>query len=64
MQCTAKGVQKNYVYAHMWRSIAATDGNMLFAKLRDYFEKKMTPDQIAKTQDLARECIRKKYKGC
>jgi hypothetical protein len=24
----------------------------------------MTPAQIEKAQDLARECIRKKYKGC
>ena len=34
------------------------------AKLRDVFEKTMTPAQIAEGQKLARECVRKKYKGC
>ena len=26
--------------------------------------KQMTPSQLKKAQDLARECVRKKYKGC
>ena len=58
------GVLKDYVYAHMWGNIAATNGNELGAKLRDDFQKKMTPAQIDKAQKLARECVRKKYKGC
>ena len=24
----------------------------------------LSPSQIAKAKDLARECVRKKYKGC
>ena len=48
----------------MWGNIAATNGNKLGAKLRNAVEKKMTPADISKAQDLARECIRKKYKGC
>ena len=64
MDAFGMGVLKDYIYAHMWGNIAATNGNELGAKLRDDFEKKMTPAQIAKAQDLARECIRKKYKGC
>ena len=64
MYAFGKGVLKDYIYAHMWGNIAATNGNELGAKLRDDFEKKMTPAQIAKAQKLARECIRKKYKGC
>jgi TPR repeat protein len=59
-----KGVLKDYVYAHMWGNIAATNGNKLGAKLRDDFEKKMTPSQLETAQKLARECVRKKYKGC
>ena len=31
---------------------------------RDDVAKKMTPSQIAEAQKLARECVRKKYKGC
>jgi uncharacterized protein len=39
-------------------------GNRHSAKLRDSLEKKMSPSQIADAQKLARECVRKKYKGC
>ena len=56
--------KQGYVYAHMWGSIAATNGNELGAKLRDFVEKKMTAPQIAEAQDLASECVRKKYKDC
>ena len=33
-------------------------------KVRDFVEKKMTPDQIADAQKLARECVKKNYKNC
>ena len=59
-----QGVLKDYVYAHMWGNIAATNGNKMSVKFRDFVEKKMTPSQLEKAQDLARECVRKKYKGC
>ena len=59
-----KGLLKDYVYAHMWGIIGATNGNKNGVKLIDYVEKKMTPADISTAQKLARECIRKKYKGC
>ena len=31
---------------------------------RDLVAKKMPPSQIEKAQDLARECVKKNYKGC
>ena len=58
------GVQKDYVRAHMWGSIAISIGGKNKGKVRDLVEKKMTPSQIAKAQKLARECVRKKYKDC
>ena len=64
MYAFGAGVLKDYIYAHMWENIAATNGNELGAKLRDTFEKKMTPADISAAQKLARECVRKKYKGC
>ena len=64
MYAFGDGVLKDYVYAHMWGNIAATNGNKKGAMLRDDFEKKMTPAQIAEAKKLARECVRKKYKGC
>ena len=58
------GVIKDNVYAHMWGNIAASNGNENGGKLRDLVAKEMTATQIEKAQDLARECVRKKYKGC
>ena len=62
MYAFGKGVQKDYIYAHMWGNIAASNGAV--RKVLDFVEKKMTPSQIAESQKLARECIRKKYKRC
>ena len=64
MYAFGTGVLKDYVYAHMWGNISAANGNELGRKLRDSFEKKMTPADISAAQKLARECVRKNYKGC
>jgi TPR repeat protein len=59
------GVLKDYVYAHMWYNIAAISGkSMKASKSRDLLAKEMTPSQLEKAQDLARDCVRKKYKEC
>jgi len=58
------GVINDYIYAHMWGNIAASNGNENGAKVRDLVAKQMTPSQLEKAQDLARECVRKKYKEC
>jgi hypothetical protein len=33
-------------------------------KKRDIIAKQITPSQLETAQKLARECVRKKYKGC
>jgi len=58
------GVMKEFVYAHMWGNIAASNGDENGSKLRDAVAKEMTAAQIEKAEQLARECIRKEYKGC
>jgi uncharacterized protein len=58
------GVIKDNVYAHMWWNIAASNGSNRGHRLRDMYAKKRTVNQIEKAQDLARECVRKEYKGC
>ena len=58
------GVIKDPVYAHMWYNISASLGDENASKNRDSISKRMTPEQIAKAQDLARECVKKNYKGC
>ena len=59
-----QGVPQDNVYAHMWWNIAASSGDKDAVKNRDIVAEKMTPSQIADAQKLARECVRKKYKGC
>jgi TPR repeat protein len=60
-----KGVLQGYVRAHMWYNIASISGKSKNAsKNRDSIAKEMTPSQIETAQKLARECVRKKYKGC
>ena len=55
-----QGVPQDYAQAHMWRNIAASqrenaEDRDLAAKNRDLVAAKMTPDQIAEAQRLARE---------
>jgi len=64
MYAFGKGVLQNYVYAHMWGNVAAMNGTEMGAKLRDDCTKRMTPADISTAQKIARECVRKKYKGC
>ena len=58
------GVLQDSVYAHMWANIASANGDENGGKLRDLIAEKMTPSQLEKAQDLARECVAKNYKGC
>ena len=57
------------LHAYMWLNIAASNADAEVSsdsasRMRDKISKEMTPAEIAKTEKLARECIRKKYKGC
>ncbi len=64
MYYNGHGVLQDNVYAHMWFNIAASSGNESGIKNRDIVAKKMTTADISAAQDLARECVRKEYKGC
>tara|TARA_B110000503_G_scaffold60249_1_gene95785 strand:+ start:102 stop:299 length:198 start_codon:yes stop_codon:yes gene_type:complete len=55
-------VIKDYIYAHMWLNISATNGDEDAAKSRDIIAKRMTPANILTAQKLDRECVKKKYK--
>ena len=59
-----QGVIHDNVYAHMWGNLSASNGDENGGKLRDLVAKEMTPTQLKTAQRLARECVRKKYKGC
>lgn len=64
MQGNGQGVLQDDVYAHMWLNIAASNGNADAVKGRDTVAKRMTAADISKAQALARECVKKNYKGC
>jgi uncharacterized protein len=64
MYASGNVVPKDYVYAYMWGNLAASNGYKTGGKFRDAVAKKMTPADISTAQKLARECVRKKYKGC
>ena len=64
MYGNGQGVLQDNVRAYMWWNIAASSGDAMAVKNRGIVAKQMTPAQIADAQKLARECVRKKYKGC
>ena len=54
MYVNGKGVAQDNIQAHKWLNIAAANGNKDGRERRDIVEKRMTPDQIAEAQKLAR----------
>ena len=64
MYGNGQGVIEDNVYAHMWFNIAAANGNEKARDNKGIVVKRMTPQDISKAQDLARECVKKNYKDC
>jgi TPR repeat protein len=52
---SGRGVERDDVMALMWSSIAATHGDKDASELRDEVARSMTPDQIARAQEMARD---------
>jgi TPR repeat protein len=59
-----EGVAQDYLRAHMWLNLAAIGGDADAVKSRDITARKMTPQQIAEAQKLARECQARNFKNC
>ena len=59
-----KGVQQNYVVALMWVNVAMSNVQNGGAIFRDRLASKMTPEQIVEAQDIARQCMVNRFKGC
>jgi TPR repeat protein len=64
-----QGVPQDYVRAHMWCNLAsALPGSASDIRsasgLRDALSKRMTPQQIADAQKLARDCRQRNFKDC
>ncbi|MFL2769850.1 MAG: tetratricopeptide repeat protein [Rhodospirillaceae bacterium] len=59
-----EGVLKDKVHAYMWFEIAAGNGSEQARTRRDNLMKEMPNSQLEEAHKLARECVRKDYKGC
>ena len=55
MYWQGQGVPRNFVQAHMWWTLSASQGTAFATQFRDNVEGRMTPEQIAKAEKLARE---------
>jgi len=64
MYANGRGVLQDNVYAHMWWNIAATSGDKNASKNRDIVAKEMSSSDMSEAQKLARQCVKKKYRGC
>ena len=49
------GVSQDYVRAHMWSNLSAVQDDETALVYRDLYAQRMTPEQIAEAQRLARE---------
>ena len=58
------GVIFSPVLAHMWANIATSKGEKDSREFMDYLSQRMSENQLEKAQELARECVNKKYIGC
>ena len=65
MYSAGEGVKQDYILAHMWYNLAASNGSERGKKSRDFIALGMNySTEISKAQDMARECLMKKYKNC
>jgi TPR repeat protein len=64
MYVNGQGVAQDYVRARMWLDLAAAQGVAIAEKNRETAAQKMTAEQLAQAQELARQCQSSKYQQC
>ena len=68
MYTNGTGVRQDFMRAHMWFTLAAAalsgDSGDSATKNRDSIASKMTAEQIATAQEMARRCQESKLKNC
>ena len=53
-----EGVPKDYIQAYAWFNLAASNGHENAKEGRGITERKMTPEQIAKAQELSKQMLK------
>jgi TPR repeat protein len=64
MSADGDGVIQDTFIAHMWFNISAANGHELGSAGRSLIEQRMTLEQIAEAQALARRCMASNYQDC
>jgi len=68
MYAQGRGVPQDFVHAHMWSNLAASklrgDDAQVAAQRRDIIERGLSTAQVARAQEMARQCEARKFKGC
>ena len=59
-----KGVSQDSIRSYMWLNLAAVSGDEMSIAFRKIIASKMTSQQIAEAQKLARECQVRNFKNC
>ena len=59
-----RGVREDYVLAHMWFNIAGANGEETARAARLGWEALLSPAQIRRAADLARQCMASDYRNC
>ena len=58
------GVPKDNVRAYVWWSVAASQGNEYSKVFREMVSERLTPDQLARGQEIATKCFESEYQDC
>ena len=64
MYDNGEGVPQNNVRAYVWLSVAAAQGDENARGNRDRIANRLTPDRLARGQDIATRCFESDYKDC
>ena len=62
MYSTGTGVPENNVRAYVWFSVATAQGDA--REGRDIVAERLTPEQLARGQDMATRCFESDYQDC
>ena len=64
MYGTGRGVPQNNVRAYVWWSVAAAQGGENARTNRDIVSDELTPEQLARGQDMATRCFESDFQDC
>ena len=64
MYYMGEGVLQNNLRAYVWFSVAAAQGHEDARTNRDIISETLTPEQLARGQDIATRCFESDFQDC